>query len=216
MSRIASSHTTRKAGKAPQQELQEAFSREFDLRLIRSFVDFLNGASSAESFSWVPGTYKKAAAALGFSNVPEKFSASKIDDETLREQTRQTYLGATYLVVAPDRSAFGEMMSGFVNQQMRTMQVVNCWRIRDGKLVEISLPVLDTIPRCCIYALGLTLLDRHGLRESIRPCLLDIESHTKRHWFFDPPGTKTRKYCCEQHRTRDSKRKHRSHTKETT
>jgi hypothetical protein len=105
-----------------------------------------------------------------------------------------------------------------LDRQMRPLQIVHFWRVRsDGVMLDIALPVLDTVARCCAYVIGLALLDRHNLQRGIKRCRLMKKlpgpdrlrrRHEAWHWFIDLPNSK-QLYCRPQHAAAGRKRRQR-------
>ena len=188
--------------------------REIDERLTRSFVDFLNGKDGPAAFGWVTNELNRAAQWL---EVPGRFDhIQQLPDE---DQARKRALAAMSWIASLDSDLFAQdeaaaelrRLMGFptLAAEIAALQIVHVWRVsRDGTLIDIALPKLDSVTRCCAYVIGLAMLDRHHLRRGIKRCRLPGPVH----YFINLPNDK-RAYCCARHAATHRKRREREESK---
>ncbi len=192
---------------------------QFDLRLGRSLVSFLNGQDAATAFAWVPAEYARLVDHAG----PINFEPTKMLPLDTREWKQPEFaaLGLRAQVSAAvsflsEHATLGHSklwaVRDRVNEALETFQLVTVWRVNSrGQLEEVSVPRLDSVARCCAYVVGLMLLNRHDLRRGIKECGMKIpisKTGYMPHYFMDLPNSK-RTYCCARHAATDRKRRER-------
>lgn len=202
--------------------MQAGLSEQFELRLARSFVEFMNSKSTGlQAFGWVTQELNGAAKALGAVERFKELAGPR--DET---KLRKTVLNGLRCLEHLQRDSgdlefaaeFRELAYESLDRQLRALQIVHFWRVRyDGTVLDVALPLLDSVERCCAYVIGLALLDRHNLQRGLKRCRLMAtmppndrlrQPHLVWHWFIDLPNSK-QLYCCPKHAAADRKRRQR-------
>jgi hypothetical protein len=204
----------------------------FDKRLLESALAFGNGGDARDCFEWVEAKVKALATAAGFTSA-EVDRLSWRDDyvhvgpDQLVWRLRATLAAASRQVSR--KSLLDEKrqktLDDWFTKNLGSMQIVSKWRVEDGELSEIPVPLVNTVDRCITYATGVYLLDRHGFRRSVKQCpfvadpLEDpweqaLHFHAPEnigrvpHWFLQFPLTKQR-FCNDKHAAAFRQRKFR-------
>jgi len=201
---------------APVTGVQTGLNAETDVRLARSFVDFVNGKDGPAAFGWVTDELNRAAQVL---EVQGRFNRIKQPPDETR--VRRGAIAAMSWVAPLDSDLFERVESGAEYRQLgyetiaaeiHALQIVHVWRIgaRNCSLTDIALPRLDSVARCCAYVIGLVMLNRRDLKRGIKRCRLP--KPTPIHYFIDLPNSK-QLYCCVQHAATHRKRRERENAK---
>jgi hypothetical protein len=194
--------------------LQKAQAK-FDRRLLESALKFGNGEGLEELFAWVPGELQRLAEPVctpqDLKKAAFKWSDGGFDAQYLRWQFR-VCLGRFRRLEPRDDDLY--------NGQLSALEMVTKYRLVDGRLLKVAVPVVNSVARCISYAIHLYMSDAHGLRAAVKECpfvadpldSMDEEApwglilnpttdeNIRRipHWFLQLPITK-RRFCCEQH-----------------
>lgn len=196
------------------QALRTAFW--FDKRLLESALAFGNGEAARAAFGWVGAAVGDRAKEAGFT--AEEVRALRWSDDFVHigpDDLIWKFRAALGWASAMDREkserGFRARQDEWFSEKLASVQIVSRWRMVNGVLIESVVPKINSVERCIAYAVGIYLLDRHGLRQAVKQCpfvsspLSGLEAFFGRsrpgnvpHWFLQWPLSK-RRFCCDQH-----------------
>ena len=215
-------------------------TREFDVRVVRSVIDFCNlvpppaqgrdvdfQAIAADAFGWLPPALRDLAEASGIEQVQWRGDSNKqlLAAWGIALNLLHGHIGRGFPKghLKTKFFVFDVLtLEEFLNKSLSTLPIHVRYRYTAHGVGRVELPLLTTVQRCVAYTIALVMENRWSLSGRIKQCPFEArDTHFgDKHFFLDYridahgaflPGEQ--EYCCPAHSNAHRQKRHRERSK---